>query len=209
MFVIAESKKHRTNSLYKPLEFPLDDNLLVPHLKELAKLKGPFKQFFPSEAGEIFDKWYIELDAVYEKVEDKTGTLERIGESVIKVAMLLSLARSTDLIISTPDMIMAIDVCQKLVGNIRKQTLSQGSKQSFAEQKTLIIEELMGLETHQISQERLLSKYWMHFNIDQLAMIMLSFDSAGLIKTETVGNKILYYMPDDQYERLKKYMEGK
>jgi hypothetical protein len=209
MFVIAESKKHRTNSLYKPLEFPLDDNLLVPHLKELAKLRGPFKQFFPSEAGEIFDKWYNELDAVYEKVEDKTGTLERIGESVIKVAMLLSLARSTDLIISTIDMNQAIEVCQKLVGNIRKHTLSQGSTQSFAEQKTLIIEELMSLETHQISQERLLSKYWMHFNLDQLTQIMASFAAAGLINTETLGNKLIYIMPDDQYEKLKRFMEGK
>jgi hypothetical protein len=106
-------------------------------------------------------------------------------------------------------MIQAIEVCQKLVGNIRKHTLSQGSTQSFAEQKTLIIEELMSLETHQISQERLLSKYWMHFNLDQLTQIMASFAAAGLINTETLGNKLIYIMPDDQYEKLKRFMEGK
>jgi len=209
MFVIAESKKHRTNSLYKPLEFPLDDKILLSHLIEISKLRGPFQGWYPSEAGEMFDKWYNELDAVYEKVEDKTGTLERIGESVIKVSMLLSLARSTDMIIATCDMERAIAVCQQLVGNIRKHTLAQGSKQSYAEQKTLIIEELMGRETHQISQEMLLSKYWMHFNLDQLTEIMMSFAAAGLIITETIGNKLLYYMPDDQYLKLKKFMEGR
>ncbi len=209
MFVIAESKKHRTNSLYKPLEFPLTDDALLPHLKAISKLKGPFKNFYPSEAGEIFDKWYCELDAVYDKVEDKTGTLERIGESVIKVAMLLSLARTTDLIINTDDMQTAIIVCQKLVGNIRKKTMNQGSKQSYAEQKTLILEEMMSRETHQISQEQLLKKYWMHFNIDQLTIIMQSFDLAKLILTESIGNKIIYRMPDDKYFEMKKFLEGR
>jgi len=106
-------------------------------------------------------------------------------------------------------MTQAIEVCQKLVGNIRKHTLSQGSTQSFAEQKTLIIEELMGLETHQISQERLLSKYWMHFNLDQLTQIMVSFAAAGLINTETLGNKIIYVMEEEQYQKLRNYMDGK
>jgi hypothetical protein len=209
MFVIAEYKKHRTNSLIDDLINPLIVDDLVPYLKELSKIKGPFHSLSKTEAGEMYTKWYTELDEVYDRVEDKTGTLERVGESVIKVAMLLSLARSTNLIISAEDMIRAISVCQKLVGNIRKQTLSQGSKQGYAEQKTLILEELMRRNDHSISQQQLLKKYWMHFNIDQLAIIMQSFDLAKLIITESIGNQIIYRMPDDKYEEMKLYMEGK
>lgn len=209
MFVIAEYKKHRTNSLIDDLENPLVVETLLPHLKALSMLKGPFASLSKTEAGMLYNKWYTELDEVYDRVEDKTGTLERIGESVIKVAMLLSLARSTDLVISIEDMIQAISACQRLVGNIRRQTLSQGSKQNFAEQKTLIIEELMTRETHEISQEQLLKKYWMHFNIDQLTIIMQSFDLAKLIMTESIANKIIYRMPEDKYIEMKRFMEGK
>ncbi len=209
MFVIAESKKHRTNSLIDELQNPLIIEKLLPHLVELSKLKGEFQSLSKTEAGILFNKWYTDLDAVYDRIEDKTGTLERIGESVIKVAMLLSLSRSTDLIINLEDMEQAIVSCQRLVGNIRKSTMAQGSKQSYAEQKVLIIEELMKRETHQISQEMLLSKYWMHFNLDQLSQIMESFDTSKLIITETIGNKIIYRMPDAKYEEMKAFMEGK
>lgn len=209
MFVIAESKKNRTNSLIDDLENPLDIELLLPHLRELSMVKGPFQTLAKTEAGKLFDTWYQKLDAVYDRVEDKTGTLERIGESVIKVSMLLSLARSTDLIISIADMSEAIVACQRLVGNIRKSTLSQGSKQGYAEQKTLILQELMQRDNHMISQEQLLSKYWMHFNLDQLNQIMESFDAGGIIKTESVGNKIVYRMNSKEFEKLKSFMEGK
>src|SRR5260221_6692989 len=209
MFVIAESKKNRTNSLIDDLANPLIIENLLPHLRDISKVKGPFKSLSKTEAGMIYTKWYHELDEVYDRIEDKTGTLERIGESVIKVAMLLSLARSTDLIITSDDMTEAITACQRLVGNIRKSTMSQSSKQGYAEQKTLIIEELMARENHQISQEQLLKKFWMHFNIDQLTMIMQSFDLAKLIITESIGNHIIYRMTDKVYQEMKQYLEGK
>lgn len=209
MFVIAESKKNRTNSLVDDLENPLNDEMFLPHLREIKKLKGPFAPLTKTEAGDIFHQWYCALDEVYDRVEDKTGTLERIGESVIKVSMLLSLAEGTDLIISAKQMVEAIGACQRLVGNIRRSTMTQGSKQVFAEQKMLIIEELMKRDNHIISQEMLLKKYWMHFNIDQLVAIMESFHTARLIMTETVGNRIMYTMTDDQYLEMKRYMEGR
>lgn len=209
MFVIAESKKHRSNSLIDDLENPLVVDSLVPHLKEIAKCRGAFATLSHTSAGEMYKKWYKELDEVYDQVEDKTGTLERVGESVIKVAMLLSLSRTASLVISEDDMFQAIELCQRLVGNVRKHTLTQGSKQSFAEQKNLIITELMTRDTHSISQEQLLKKFWMHFNIDQLTMIMESFETAKLILTQSVGNKIVYQMPEVRFQELKRYMEGK
>lgn len=209
MFVIAESKKHRTNSLINDLEHPFNDDLFLPHLRAISKLSGEFQSLHKTDAGEIFTRWYTELDQVYDKVEDKTGTLERIGESVIKVSMLLSLARSTDLIINEQDINEAIAACQRLVGNIRKSTMTQGSKQGFADQKMLIIEELLARDNHMISKAQLLKKYWMHFNVEQLDQIMLSFHDAGVILVEPMGNQVMYRMPDTQIEELKKFFEGK
>jgi hypothetical protein len=39
--------------------------------------------------------------------------------------------------------------------------------------------------------------------------MMLGFDSAGMIKTSSVGNQILYTMPEHQVTELRKFMAGK
>jgi len=38
---------------------------------------------------------------------------------------------------------------------------------------------------------------------------MLSFDHNGMIKTLNMGNQIVYQMPDDQVEELRKFMAGR
>lgn len=202
MFVIAESKRHRINSLIDDMQNPFNDDLFLPHLRAIAKLKGPFASLSKTDAGILYNRWYHNLENLYGEGEDKTGTLDRIGESVIKVAMLLSLARSISLVISEEDMIGAINHCQILVGNTRRSTMTQGSKQSFAEQKGIIIEELIKRENHIISREQLLAQFWMHFNSDVLTEIMLSFDEAKLILTETIGNRIIYRMPPKVYVKM-------
>jgi len=215
-FIVYESEGQTINSLARRLTKPLDKDKLVEYLKQIAKLNGPFKELSDennnlTEVGEYFDTWYTKFkrDLKESGIKDVTGTLNRFDDSVLKVAVLLSLAREPKLEITLEALKQAIDVCQKLVGNVRRTTLAQGSAQPYAAQKVLIIEELMKREGYIISRAKLLEKYWMHFNADQLDQIMLSFDQAGQIKTESTGNMIVYRMPQSVAEQLKKYMEGK
>ncbi len=39
--------------------------------------------------------------------------------------------------------------------------------------------------------------------------MMLGFHEAGMIKTASVGNQIIYTMPDEQVKELKVFMTGK
>src|SRR5947207_958512 len=122
-FIVYEKEEQTINSLTKWLANPPDIKKLAVYLKELMKLKGPFKDLADrqtnqmTEVGEYYDTWYntFKNQIKANEVKDETGTLNRFGDSVLKVAMLLSLARAPTLEIDMESMIEAITICEKLV----------------------------------------------------------------------------------------------
>ena len=228
-FIIHESKRQAINSLTIPLEFPLDREPLVLYLKEIAKLKGEFKPLgsltssdyynipktrgaktvYFSPVGKMYDDWYNEFSSLTAELKDETGTINRFGDAVLKVAMLISLSKNPVLEIDKNSMLEAISQCEKLIGNVRKTTMGRKGKSSYALQKTLIIEELLKRDNHSISRMQLNKKYWMHGNSDEWDIIMQSFDVSGMILTESVGNQIIYKMPPEQVKKMMEFLSGK
>jgi len=233
-FVISESKRNRANSLLVPLLNPPKYLELAEYLKVLTELKGPFAPLacatptevctiphvelesgetnYFSAAGVLYQKWYEEFIFTMQdqEVKDDTGTLNRFGDSVLKVAMILSLARSPELYIDEDSMQLAIDYCEKLVGNVREMTHGRKGLSESKGIKNLIIAELLGRTNHQISRPMLLKKMWAHYKeATELDEIMQSFDQAGMIKSESIGNQIIYVMPDLQVQELKRLFAGK
>lgn len=236
-FIVYESKRNARNSLAYPPEHIPDYRAYADYLKQLSKLDGSFKAFAtlnnsgeykykklkigldgtPREiwfdkAGLIYDDWYDNfLDLVdAQEVKDPTGTLNRFGDSVLKVAMLLSLAEHPKLEITESAMLRAVSTCEKLLGNVRRTIHGKQGTSSSSILKTLIIDVLYNREPHQISREVLMKKMWTHYaDADEFDNIMLSFHHAGMIKTHTMGNTIVYTMPSDQVEELRKFFAGK
>jgi hypothetical protein len=233
-FIVSEHKRNRSNSLSVRLKNPPNYQQSAEYLKDLAKLHGEFEpigmdtlkppwvypmvdretgetQFF-TEAGLTFEKWYADFNNVIEsnEIKDDTGTLNRFGDSVLKVAMLLSLAKTTDLVIDNDCMNSAITYCEKLIGNVREMTHGKKGISQAKLLKGLIIKMFLERDSHQISRQLLMKKMWSHYaDSDEFDEIMLSFDSAGMIKTESVGNQIIYVMPESEVEELKKHFAGK
>lgn len=231
-FIIYESKRNKRNSLaYQPVNIP-DDKTYAIYLKELIKLKGPFKYFsslilddyynikikvdnrdiYFSEAGAIYHRWYDDfLDTVdSQEIKDETGTLNRFGDSVIKVAMLLSLAEHPCLTITPSAMTEAIRICEMLLGNVRRTTMNKSGTSTSSNLKGLIIYELLGRENHMISRQMLTKKYYLNYgSVEELDQIMESFHIAGMIITQTTENGTIYKMPLDQVTKLKEYLQGK
>lgn len=209
MFVIVETEVSKLNSLAYDLKNPPNINELVVYLKDIAKLKGPFQ--YGIGVDKFYDEWYNKFytEVKVQKLKDLTGTINRFGDSVLKVAMLLSLGENTALIIQQHHMEEAITVCEKLIGNIRKTTLGKQGKGNFAYHKTLIIQELLDRDNHKITREQLMKKYWMHFEHDELDRMIISFEASGLITTENIGNQIVYKMAEAEVEKFKRYLEGK
>lgn len=231
-FIIYEKEGHTSNSLTYPLAHPPNYLHSADYLKELSKLNGPFNDFAQverndeyryarmkqgrevwfNEVGHLYDEWYDNFRQVMkeQEVKDDTGTLNRFGDSVLKVAMLLSLAREPKLVITPDAMLTAIKECEKLVGNVRKTTLGKQGMSNTSVLKSQVIIELLNRESHQITRTVLMKKLWMHYGTsEEFDNMMLSFDHTGMIKTSSVGNNILYTMPNDQVEELKRFMAGK
>jgi hypothetical protein len=124
--------------------------------------------------------------------------------------MILALARSPELYIDEDSMQLAIDYCERLVGNVRQMTHGKKGLSESKGIKNLIIEELLGRQNNQISRAMLLKKMWAHYKeATELDDIMQSFDQAGMIKTENIGNTIIYVMPELVVQEYRKLFAGK
>lgn len=209
MFVIAESQVPHLNSLWKKMEVVPDKDKLAEYLKVLSGIHGEF--IWGEKAGELYDKWYHEFytQVKANDVKDPTGTIQRFGDSVLKVSMLLSLAESPELILTENNILDAIAVCEKLIGNIRKTTHGKKGMSAFTTHRALIINELLNRDNNQISRAMMLKKYWMNWSATELDELMESFAQAGLIQILTIGNQIIFKMPQEQVDEYKRFLEGK
>ena len=232
-FVIYEKEENRPNSLIVDGDDEIDYKAFAIYLKELGKLKGPFaalgrkeesdlhkiciynsfdkrNEFF-TEAGAVYENWYIKFKQDMKTVKDPTGTLNRFGSSILKVAMLLSLSEKPELIISANAMERAISECEKLVGNIRKVTFGKtaGGDSTNATRKTLLLQELMDRDNHAVSLGALLKKYWMHGNVTDWGECANAFQGAGVIDIAQNGNNLIYTMKPEIVIEYKEHFKGK
>jgi hypothetical protein len=123
--------------------------------------------------------------------------------------MILSLAEKPELEITFGAMTEAIEVCEKFMEGIRRATINTKGKAQYADQKAMILNELIDRENHQISREQLMKKFWMHVNSDELDIIMRSLDEAKLVKPHNHGNVLVYEMSDKTANDLKSYLKAK
>jgi len=233
-FIVAENKRNRVNSLLAQLNNPPNYAEAGEYLKDLAKLTGPFRPLasrvqdeeyktphidpesgetnYFTDAGIRYQHWYEEFIQMitFAEVKDDTGTLNRFGDSVLKVAMLISLARSPELYIDDASMELAIEYCQKLIGNVREMTHGKKGLSDARLIKGMIIKEILSRESRQISRTMLLKKMWAHYGTAmEFDDIMQSFDQSGMISTKSIGNQIIYSMPDLEAKDLDHFFSGK
>lgn len=232
-FVIAENKVQRLNSLAAPLVHAPDIEELVEYPKTLSGISGPFlplgvrveddchpikredeegEYVWFTPAGAMFDDWYQQFyQSVREQeIKDDTGTVQRFGDSVVKVAMLLSLAETPELVIGESHMAEAIRVCEKLIGNIRRTTMGKRAMDDSATKKALIIKELIDREGNQVTRAILYKKYYLHFsNTEEFDDLMHSLEDAQMLQITNRGNQTVYVMPEETAEGMKAYLAGK
>ena len=210
MFVISEKFVNKLNPLIRPLSHVPNETGWLTYLQEVAKLEGPFRPISDTPAGDLFEKWYHEFYGRIQtdRIEDETGTVQRYGDSILKVAMLISLSKRCDLVIDLEDMQESIKRCELFIGSVRQATFGKSGKSSMTAQKTLIINELLDRPNNQISRKLLLSKYWMHFEASELDGMIQSFEQSGLIASGAIGGEVIYVLNPAEVEGLKKYFKG-
>lgn len=211
MFVIVDNDIVNLNPLIRPLVIVPDEAKWVEYLKKLAVLKGPFHSIADTRAGNLYEEWYRDFYTLVrrDKIKDETGTIQRFGDSVLKIAMLLSLSEGDSLFISEANVKEAIERCEVFIGSIRKTTMGKGGKSSLAHQKSLIINDMLSRPHCEVSRKDLLQRYWMHLSVEDLDNIISAFEGAGMISTSMSGHNVIYTIPEKYAQELKEYFQGK
>lgn len=189
--LVVESKKSRINDLLDEAEVKFDPAYFVPYIKKLSKLQGEFTLDKPAKM--MFREWYAAF--AIEEIDDKTGTSERIHDRILKVAMNISLAETTTLVIKEPHMKMAMDACIHGITLASKATMSQGLS-DLAPKAAAFIDRLCNAPNHEMDRRSMLSRNWGTFDHLDLDRIVEMLDQAGLVINDNRGGKVFYKLTD-------------
>lgn len=205
-FIVYESKRRLINSLVDKPPMTLSKGDLLPYLQELLKVKGEFKWTDKSKA--LYDRWYTKICGM--EVEDKTGSLERIGDQVLKAAMLIALANDFSLELKSRFIQEAIDRSEECILGTNKVSMGKG-KSDIAENTARILKILIGQPGQEISRKLLLSKIYTDTDALTLDRIVDTLVQSGAIEPpilRSMGNgrtEQIYKMKEEVYEKYVKF----
>lgn len=208
-FMIHSSKSTVINDLLDEPKLMVKAKDLAPYLMEISKVKGPFK--IDNNAKLIYRKWYKSLreDIMSgEGVNDSTGTIERIHDHVLKVAMGLSLSEKLDLVILEKEMQESMDKCSIFVSGARKISMGVGGESDLGVLTKDVLIELIKSKDYQLTRMKLLQRVW-NYGMDYIILdrIIETLMQANAIKTFREGKDVIYRMTDyaiEQYTESEK-----
>jgi len=203
-FIIHADKKFRSSSLFgkKQVRRP-DHEALGNYLKTLHGLRGPFSN--TEGAATLYDEWYQkhDLNSEVSDTEDKTGTGERTGDSVLKVAALLSLSQSTEMVIDASHIQKAIELCEPLIHTVARAASGKG-KSTFGDATALILDELWKSKG-EVTRDKLLTKYYGDFDAIDLNRIIVTLEDQKAVETTRKEGIVTYKMPEKVWEAYDKF----
>jgi hypothetical protein len=178
-FIVSANKRGKLNPLTED-EVPIDIKCLSVHLKSAALLKGPFQ--WTKEAKEYYNEWYTQFDSV-DKSQDSTGTLNRVTDSALKVAMLISISRGLDLRLELDDVKEAVNVCEDTVLGAKRLVMGAG-KNPLGPQTAMLIRYLLVQPEYKSGRKNILDKHWGHFDTFQLDSMIETLTQMGAINVK-------------------------
>ena len=202
-FIVFSLEKGKLNSLTEAPKKIVDTSYLAEYLKEVAKMKGEFT--WTQAAKATYDKWYYKFMGT--DANDPTGTMNRIGDQILKVAMILSMAQEPDLKLKESHILESIDVCTACLSGMQQVTMGAG-KSNLAYQTKLVMRELIQVKEHKIERQKLLQKYWGEFDSFDLDRIVETLLGAGAIIMGPDVKKPTYILKDEALNIYTKALRG-
>lgn len=200
--VINETKLHRFNPLVEDEGIGLDIPVLAERLHEIAKISGRF-HFKDKLASQCYKDWYMEFRPNTQ--EDETGLFRRVPDSVLKVAMINSLAEKDELTLSRAEVERAIDQCLGIITNVKSITAGAGSSPDSGKIMKFM-QCLINAPEYKMEHTTVLRRNYQHFDVYDLGKIVETLQQAGVIVIESAGPKRFYRITD---LAVAKYMEGR
>lgn len=188
--IVYADKKNGVNSLTHRPKQSLDILELSEYIQQVKKVEG---QFTWSEDGrDLYDQWYGDFSS--EANNDDTGTLERIHDTVLKIAMLVSLSRKLDLVLEKEDIAEALEQARRTVPGLKRLVMGAG-KNPLGPQTAMVLKELLTRPpTFSASKSEILQKYWGHLDSYDLDRISESLQQQKAIKVSEGGGDTYYIL---------------
>lgn len=200
--IILEEKKRRLNALVRRPDIVPNIQTLSKRLYEISNISGVFK--FESRAGDKFEKWYDSYMLL--ESMDKTGTLDRLPDMALKVAMNISLSKKDELILTWDDIEEAIWVCQETIVGMRKVFLGSG-EHSLAKPTAHVLRILVGRPDHKISRMRLLRDLYGEADAIDLDRIVDTMSQCGAIDVVNINGECFYQLKEEIIEQYKSILK--
>ena len=202
--MVSENKRNRKNSLVYRTANTIDYEGLSEYLRTISVLKGEF-QYYPG-ADKFYEEWYNEYEP---DNEDITGTANRFPDTVLKVAMLVSMSRGVDMMLTIDDIQESISMCSTCMTNAQVVTNNSpgATTTPIAKQTAIVFETLLKTDTFQMLRIVLLRKLWRHMDAFELTRVMDTLKEANLVREEDVGKDMYYVLQDHVIAEYRKNTE--
>ena len=207
-FIVHESKRKKINSLiYTDAEIKdileIDARFhesLTKRLREVAKLTGQMK--LSEKASSFYRSWYEQLSIA--EIDDKTGTVERLGDQVLKVAMIISASEVDSLEISEKQLSKAIEESERCLMGTRAISMEKekGDINPIIEK---ILKVLLKAPDHEITRRKLMIDT--HIEAMLLDRALDTLVQRGAINEPKRNSKkeIFYKMKEDVFQNYVKF----
>ena len=199
MFIITENKKANTNSLMWKTNAP-DIKVLAAQLAQISRLEGEFTM--ADEVRHAVDSWYNKFDkTIMPTLGDNTGFASRIGDFVIKIAMILSCGRRLDKIITIEDTKEAIDVVLPLLVPTKRVVNSvKKTDNSLVTKRALVLTYLSNKPDFSERREILLQNLGLQIDHEDLDKITTFMIQMQVLTIENTGGVTRYKLRVDRPE---------
>jgi hypothetical protein len=168
-------------------------NDFVPYLKEISKLTGEMK--WSRDGIAEYDAWYY--PHVKSITNDKTGTLRRLGDQVLKAAMLISLAESPSMMIEKRHIEEAIKECEACAKNVNRVVQGGSGKGIMAGPITIILRELLRAPGLTMSRPAFLKKFWNEgLTVQEFDAAMETYIASGAVMVQGTGAGMTYVLEE-------------
>ena len=201
--LIHDSEKRTINSLvYKPKRV-IDYDALLSYLDILRELEGEFH--FTEKSGRFFDDWYNQYNKItVDEEADKTGTSARFEDHVLKIAMLLSLSKRTDLILKVEDIEEAIHSCFNFRKTAERLMIDRKEDKPQAKVFRIVLQILLGLDAGEyISRAKILKRTIGDISSFELDKFIDDTRQAGLTEIKQDGSAFFLKLSDEYYKKIK------
>jgi hypothetical protein len=191
--VIYEEKRSKDLDLLDSDEESIDDDrfkkYIVPkYIPHLVKIATNTKKMAPDDtARKTFNAWRREWRANQGIYNDRTGFVNRVPDHVLKIAMLLCLARYDNCgILIDSDVSQAIEKVTSLIYASRKAS-EGGGLDPLAQQTKKVVDFLISAQDNQLTRTNLLVLGYGNFDSSTLDHIIETLAEMKWIKKEKIG----------------------